>query len=127
MSVTITRHANRDLAEDVALVTFAMIEELAYSGPALPASSRYRPFEGIVGFCECCAAAGSALYSAFEDYDRDCWIDTLEDFATKVVQLAAAANQSPSSEVLADLADAALAEALQHGLATRGTAVEVAS
>ena len=74
--------ARLDLCEDVALVTFAMMESLAERDEAmLPGRYRYHVFGGFPGFCDHAAVAGMALHTVFYHYDRDQWLDIASGYA----------------------------------------------
>lgn len=112
-------HTSRlELAEDVALVTFLMHEALLdRDATLLPEGTRFAVFEGFPGFCDHAAESGLALYQAFRDLDRDCWIDTATDFAEGVVAFALNHGITADRTTLAHRARAARNQALREGLA----------
>lgn len=113
-----TRTSRLDLAEDVALVTFLMHEAvLSRDAGLLPKVSRFAVFEGFPGFCDHAAEAGLALFQAFRDLDRDCWIDTATDYAEGIVAYALDHGMSADRTTLAHRARAARNQALRDCLA----------
>lgn len=112
------RSSRLDLAEDVALVTFLMHEALLdRDASVLPDGSRFAAFEGFPGFCDHAAEAGLALFQAFRDLDRDCWIDSATDYAESVVAYALNHGITADRTTLAHRARAARNRALRDGLA----------
>jgi hypothetical protein len=112
------RTSRLDLAEDVAIVTFLMHEAIASRDESLlPEGSRFAVFEGFPGFCDHAAETGLALYSAFRDLDRDCWIDTATDFAEEIVAYALNHGIPADRHTLVQRARAARNQALREGLA----------
>lgn len=115
-----TRRPEIDLAEDVALLTFAMMETLAgYDEPRLPGGTRYHLFEGFPGFCDHCAAAGLALHRAFRVLDVDQWLDIVDGFAVVVLRYALNHGIAADAATLAVMAHAAADDAIVLGLASR--------
>lgn len=112
-----TRTSRLDLAEDVALVTFLMHEAvLDRDASLLPDGSRFAVFEGFPGFCDHAAEAGLALFQAFRDLNRDCWIDTVTDFAEEIVAYALNHGITADAATLAHRAQAVRNRALRDGL-----------
>ncbi len=112
------RTSRLDLAEEVALVTFLMMEALSSRDASLlPDGSRFAVFEGFLGFCDHAAEAGVALYQAFRDLDRDCWIDTATDYAEGVIAYALNHGITADRTTLVHRARAARNRALREGLA----------
>ncbi len=112
------RTSRLDLAEDVALVTFLMHEAvLSRDAGLLPDGSRFAVFEGFPGFCDYAAETGLALYWAFRDLDRDCWIETATDYADEIVTYALNHGITADGPTLRFRARAARNRALREGLA----------
>lgn len=107
-----------DLAEDVALVTFLMHEDLmARDESRLPEGSRFHVFDGFPGFCDHAAVAGVALHGTFRDLDCDCWIDVATDYAAEIVAYALNHGIAADTPTLRFRARAARNRALRANLA----------
>lgn len=116
-----TRNSHLDLAEDVALVTFALIDALdGWCEALLPGSYRYHLFGGFPGFCDFAGAAGLALSEAFADCDRDQWIDIADGFAAVVSRHSILERAPLDCGRLRAQAEAAREQAISDGLANPG-------
>lgn len=110
--------AIRDRAEDVALVTFSMIEALdSYPEAPLPGGYRYHLFHGFPGLCDHAAATGIAISMAFDAFDRDCWIDIVDDYARTVIFHAVERGFPADDRTLADMAEESRRRAVRDGIA----------
>lgn len=110
---------HRDLAEDVSLVTFALLEALgSYPEASLPGGYRFHLFDGYPGFCDHAAAAGLALYRAFEAFDVDSLLEVVDGFAARAISLAVQHSAPASTSKLAALAEETRRRAVRSGLAT---------
>jgi hypothetical protein len=113
-----SREMQDQLAEDVAHVTFAMIEVLAeYPEDALPSDCRYDIFDDIPGFCDHAASAGVAFSKAFANHDNDQWLEIVEGFARVVVEFAVRTKSPAGARKLAMISKASLKNATEKGLA----------
>lgn len=116
---------HRDLAEDVSLVTFALLEALgSYPEASLPGGYRFHLFDGHPGFCDHAADAGLALYRAFEAFDVDSLLEIVDGFAVRVIGLAVQHSAPALPSKLAGLAEETRRNAVRSGLATLHIPVE---
>lgn len=108
-----------DLAEDVALVTFALHQALeSYSEDSLPGGYKYHLFNGYSGFCDFAAAAALALHSALEAFDVDSLLDIVDTFAAHVIAASVELAAPAPRITLAGLAEETRRRAVKVGLAT---------
>ena len=112
-----SREMQARLAEDVAHVTFAMLEVLAeYSEETMAPARRNEVFDDT-DFCELAGSAGLAFSNAFENYDTDQWLEIVDQFAREVVRHAVTTKTLAGQRKLAALAQASLRIALDRGIA----------
>jgi hypothetical protein len=112
--------AQRDLAEDVALVTVSLLNALDhYDEAQLPNGYRFDLFGGCPGFCDHAAAAGLALHDAIWGYDTDHRLDQVAMFAARVVAYAVDRKRPADQTTLASLATLVVRTAVRDGIIVR--------
>lgn len=108
-----------DLAEDVALVTFALHQALeSYSEASLPGGYKYHLFDGYPGFCDFAAAVAVALHRALEPFDIDSLLDIVDSYAAHAIAACVQIEAPISRIALAALAEETRRRAVRVGLAT---------
>lgn len=117
-----SRHSENDLAEDVALVTFSMLEALdGYDETRLPGGYRFHVFEGFPGFCDHAGRAGLELHRVFRSVDCDQWLDIVAGFAADIVKYAVNHGITADALSLQCMAEECRRQAVRQALATRRT------
>lgn len=114
-----------DLAEDVALITFALHQALeSYSEASLPGGYKYHLFDGYAGFCDHAAAAALALHRALEPFDLDSLLEIVDGYAAHVIAACVQIEAPIARFTLAALAEETRRRAVRVGLATLGTSAD---
>lgn len=98
-------HTLAEYACDVAFVTMAMSEELDRVNEELfPHCDRERIFGGFMGFAAHAGEAGLTLAKVCDGLVSDAWIETVDDYAARVVRYAIEHGRPASPQRLARFA-----------------------
>jgi hypothetical protein len=112
--------AQLDLAEDVALVTFAMLQTLDCNPEkTLPGGTQFHVSDGFPGFCDHAGRAGLALHRAVRQFHYVEWIDIVIDYAETVIGYALNHGIAADSATLAAQAATSRRQAVGAKLARR--------
>jgi hypothetical protein len=106
-----------DLAEDVAAITFAMMQALPGDPDAtISDDNRYDMYGGFPGFTDHAARAALTLHSALTPYHIDNAIELFDRFASKVISSDKIKEQPCLANDLANHAESTRLWALSQGL-----------
>ena len=115
-----SRNSEIDLAEDVALVTFSMLEAAdGHDETRLPGGYCFHVFEGFPGFCDHAGRAGLELHRAFRNVDCDQWLDIVVAYAADVVRYAFNHGITADALSLRCMAEDRRRHAIREALANR--------